>query len=99
MALSPSDDSMLSAWLGCLHWALGEQEVRGAFYKASGLRWEPPRSPIERMVDEATGADGEYLVAFAVFVNREIWGEVAGRACNGNEQELQTEPPNPRSCS
>ena len=88
-ALAPTDDFMLSAWLGCLHWALGDPQIRENFYKASGLRWDPPQTTIEQLVDNATGAAGEYLIAFAAWVNKEIWGEVGGRAYNGDEPELE----------
>jgi len=87
MALAPTNDLMLAAWIGCVHYALGEPAIVAQYRLATGSNWLPPSSPIERMIDEATGAEGAFLVEFIKFVNKEIWGKVNGRACNGDEAE------------
>jgi hypothetical protein len=48
---------------GCLHWAMGGQ-TSWPLSPATGHTWTPGRTPIERMVDEATGADRAFLEVF-----------------------------------
>lgn len=91
LALAPTSDLMLGTWLGCLHWAIGSEEIVERFRAETGIRWTPAQTPIERMVDEATGADARFIEEFVRWMNRTIWGEVDGRACNGNEDELGEE--------
>jgi hypothetical protein len=47
-----------------------------AFRADTGMQWTPGRTPLERLIDEATGADTAFLEAFAAWMNREIWGAV-----------------------
>ena len=63
------------AWFGCLHWALGNAEMVAAFREDTGHAWTPGRTPLDRMVDEATGADKAFLEAFAAWMNANVWGE------------------------
>lgn len=78
--LKPDDtpDEMTPAWLGCISWALGTPEVVEQFRKDTGLRCRPARSVLDRMVDEATGADRQFLEAFIKWVNVNVWGPVDG---------------------
>ena len=58
--------------------ALGAREC-GAGRRLSGehgARLNPGRTPLDRMVDEATGADKAFLEAFAAWMNANVWGEV-----------------------
>lgn len=75
-ALMPADTPryMAGAWLGCLSWAISTPEVVAAFRAETGLQWRPGTTPLERMIDEATGADHQFIVAFVNWVNREVWG-------------------------
>lgn len=83
--LAPTDPLMHGAWVGGLHHALGNPEILAAFRAETGNRWTPGRTPIETMIDEATGADRAFIMAFARWFNEHAWGEVDGRAGNGNE--------------
>ncbi len=74
--LMPADtpDYMDGAWLGALHWAIGETEVLERFSAETGVHWHPGRTPIDRMIDEATGADRKFIEAFIEWFNVNIWG-------------------------
>lgn len=86
-ALSPEEPYMLGAWLGAIHWGIGDADCVAAFRSDTGLNWVPANSPIERMIDEATGADGQFILAFVRWFNKTVWGEINGRAASGNESE------------
>lgn len=77
---------MLAAWKGCIAWAAQEPEVLTRFISESGIQFKPPapRSPIDRMIDSATGRDGSagaipenahVFAAFADWVTINWWGE------------------------
>jgi hypothetical protein len=76
--LRPPDlpDSMVDAWLGCISWAVGNAEVVEAFRADTGVQWRPGRTGLERMIDEATGADRKFIEAFIVWVNENLWGSL-----------------------
>lgn len=66
---------MMPAWLGCLSWALGNPEILAAFRAETGRKWTPGMTPLDRMIDESTGVDREFIEAFVVWVNENIWGD------------------------
>lgn len=72
----PADtpEYMRPAWIGCLHWALGNDEIIAAFRAETGNRWTPGRTGIDRMIDEATGADRKFFEDFVAWFNCSIWG-------------------------
>lgn len=74
--LRPVDtpEYMTPAWLGCISWALNTPEVVAAFRAATGNQWQPGRSGLERMIDEATGADRHFIEAFIRWVKRQRVG-------------------------
>jgi hypothetical protein len=88
LALAPSKELMRGPWVSCLRWALGNADVMANYRAATGDEWTPGRFPIERIIDSATGRDGAFIVDFARWMNANIWGEVDGRAGNGDEPEL-----------
>ena len=79
-SLRPADTPayMTQAWLGCISFALSHPETVEAFRAETGNRWQPGRSRIERMVDEATGVDRDFLVAFIRWANVNVWGPIEG---------------------
>jgi hypothetical protein len=93
MALAPTNDLMLAAWVDCLSWAISHKPAMTAFRAETGINWTPARSPIEQMIDKATGAEVHFMEQFARWVNRTIWGEVDGRASNGDEPDGTDERP------
>lgn len=78
--LRPADtpEYMTPMWIGCIHWAISTPDVVEAFRRETGNRWEPGRTTFERMIDEATGVDRDFLKAFIRWVNVEIWGPMDG---------------------
>lgn len=77
--LMPADPLMAIAWYGSIHWAIGTEEIVQAFREETGCNWKPSRIPIERMIDEATGADFQFIEAFARWHNENIWGIENGK--------------------
>lgn len=78
--LMPEDtpDYMLPAWLGCMHWAIGNPEVVDAFRAETGMSYQPPRTGLDAAIDKATGADTAFVEAFILWANIAIWGAMAG---------------------
>lgn len=78
--LRPADTPayMTEAWLGCIYWAIGTADIVARFREDTGNRWEPARTPMERAIDEAAGADLAFVKAFVEWVNANLWGPVDG---------------------
>ena len=74
--LMPADtpDYMMPAWLGCMHWAIGEDNIRAAFEAETGHRYTAPKNGLERMIDESTGHASAYVEAFIRWANENVWG-------------------------
>jgi hypothetical protein len=72
----PKESYMIPAWFGCLAWALQEPDILAAFRAETGMQWTPGSTPIDRMIDEAAGADKGFIEAFAQWHNMNVWGEV-----------------------
>ena len=76
--LMPTDTPayMRDAWLSCLDWALGHPEAIAAFRQDTGILWSPGTTPLDRLIDEATGADWGFVEAFVRWANVNIWGPI-----------------------
>ena len=76
VALRPADtpEYMTPAWLGCVRWAASEPEVVDAFLRETGIQWSPASTPLERLIDQATGSDKELVSAFVRWANENVWG-------------------------
>jgi hypothetical protein len=76
----PSDTPayMFPAWFSCLRSSLGIAEIRAAFEAESGLRWLPPTSKLDELIDDATEASRAYLMAFIPWFNTNVWGPIDG---------------------
>lgn len=74
----PADtpDYMAPAWASCLYWAIGDPAVLADFRAAIGNKWTPPATGIDRMIDEATGADRAFIEAFVAWFNDHVWGPI-----------------------
>ena len=84
-ALMPADEMIRPAWASCVRVAMSNAEALEQFREDTGNRWVLGRTSIDRMIDDTTGAEKEFILAFIRWHNRWIWGEVDGRACNGDE--------------
>lgn len=71
----PKDPLMAGPWSVAISVALRDASMLAGFKTDTGLSWNPPKSPLDRMIDEATGADMKFLVAFAAWFNENIWGD------------------------
>ncbi|MBS0343805.1 MAG: hypothetical protein JSS56_25145 [Proteobacteria bacterium] len=69
---------MTPAWLGCIHYALGNNEMLAAFRAETGNNWTPGRTGFDRMIDEATGAERAFLEQFIRWANVAVWGPLDG---------------------
>lgn len=85
--LMPTSPLMIPVWLDGLRWAISEDSIVSQFRQETGNQWTPGKTALEAMIDTATGADRDFILAFTKWFNRNIWGEVNGRACNGDEIE------------
>lgn len=72
--LIPSDPLMALAWRDALAWAASEPEAIAAFTEATGVRWTPAPTPLDRMIDDATGANEAVFVRFVEWFNDIVWG-------------------------
>lgn len=72
---------MAPAYYGCLHWAIGSEDVRKKFEEATGSIFPAlPRTGIEAMVDKACGIDREkelkdYIGKFKAWHDEFVWGD------------------------
>ena len=70
----PKDPLMQIAWADCLRWAIKEQKIIDQYLKETGDKWTAGRSPLDRMIDEASGADKAFVIRFVQWFNENIWG-------------------------
>lgn len=66
---------MQIAWRDCLMWAFTFNPIVKQFNEDTGCTFTMGGSPIERMIDKATGADTEYCRQFVEWFNANVWGE------------------------
>jgi hypothetical protein len=76
--LQPSDtpDYMIPAWLGCISWVSKSPQIIEMYCQATGSTYQPARSPIEAMIDQATGRGESEVRKFVLWVNENLWGDV-----------------------
>lgn len=77
--LMPADTPrhMAGAWLGCVVFASRQPDLVAQFVEDTGLRVDGAgRSPIDRLIDAATGRDDHLVTQFVEWVNRNVWGEM-----------------------
>lgn len=82
--LEPTEPLMAWPWYGLLRFCLGEPALGAQFRADTGETWEPGRTPLDQMIDTATGAEVAFFQAFARWMNETQWGEEAGRGTNGS---------------
>lgn len=78
-SLKPVDtpDHMRGAWLSCVLWVAGQPEAVEEFERQTGVRWTPPRTALDKLIDQASGHEWAVVEAFVRWVNTEIWGPLA----------------------
>lgn len=68
-------DLMVIAWRDCLFWAVGFKPIMDQFAESTGKRLSLPKSPVEEMVDLATGHKDAELRRFIDWFNVNVWGD------------------------
>lgn len=68
---------MFDAFIGCVIWAAQEPEIVKRFQSDTGTNLGAffSRSPIEKMVDKATGFQRDIFIKWCDWVTVHIWGE------------------------
>lgn len=69
-------DYMFEAWCDCMSWAIGEKVIRKQFELDTDMHYKLPNSPLDKMIDEATGYEKDYIEKFIIWANENIWGNV-----------------------
>ena len=73
-ALLPTDPLMRWPWASCLRVVARDPEALAAFRRDTGCTWKPGHTSLDRMIDEATGAERDWLVQFITWFNANVWG-------------------------
>jgi|2_EtaG_2_1085320.scaffolds.fasta_scaffold06247_6 hypothetical protein len=70
----PKDPLMAMAWHGFISFSIGSSEIMSHFRKDTGNTYEPAKTPIDQMVDDATGHSADFLDQFLGWLNKNYWG-------------------------
>jgi hypothetical protein len=62
------------AWRDFIYWAVSEPTIVAEFNEATGRTFKQPGTPIEEMIDEATGKDADDAEVFILWVTKNHWG-------------------------
>jgi len=73
VALMPDDPLKRVAWRDCLIWVSGQEHFRERFEADTGMRLAT--SPLNALIDEATGYNTTVCTIFIIWFNENIWGE------------------------
>jgi len=73
--LEDADDPLMSmAWAAFLRWAGGEPNMLAEFTADTGMKFAPPTTGIERLIDAATGYGQMIAREFAIWATVKYWG-------------------------
>lgn len=84
--LMPRNPLMAIAWADGLRWAIGDPQIVANYRADTGDNWQPGTTPIDRMIDDSSGAGLAFARSFAKWFNANIWGEVDGRPCDAGDR-------------
>lgn len=68
------------AWASALFAASREPKILKAFQDETGMVLSAAKTPIDMMIDEATGRNEKIAHAFGDWFNRNVWGPWEGEA-------------------
>ena len=71
----PDKPIMAQAWVDCLRWSIKEPEILAAFQAATGCDFTPSATAIERMIDQATGREREFVEQYVAWFDENVWGK------------------------
>jgi hypothetical protein len=66
---------MAQACVDCLRDTISDTAVLAAFHADTGSACTPGRMPIDRMIDEASGREREFVEQYLAWCNENVWGE------------------------
>lgn len=88
----PKSQTMRCFWASALLWAVRDPEAVKAFQADTGVTAPIAHSPLDAMIDAATGRDEHFARAFAEWFNRNVWGvDANGLAIDVRDVETQLE--------
>lgn len=68
-------DYMVGAYISCLRVFLSKNEIIEQFKEDTKSNWTPPKSAIDKMIDDSTGAAEQFFLNFVKWFNENVWGE------------------------
>lgn len=72
----PEDNPIMQgAWAACLSYTIRRTDAPAQFEAESGLKFTPAKNGIEKMIDDATGYEADFLEKFIDWFNVNIWGK------------------------
>ena len=73
----PDNPVMALCFAGFLRWSFEHADTLDAFRNATGIDpfWTEKRSPIDAMIDGATGRETQQIDAFVDWLIENVWGE------------------------
>lgn len=78
-----NDPIMYGFFVGCVHWALGNETVLDEYRRQTGDGFQAPQNPFDQMIDKATGNDLAFIQRFSDWVELNLFGtpdDVYGKA-------------------
>jgi hypothetical protein len=81
----PDDPLLCQAWVDCLMWAVGFEPIMKRFREETGITYTPARSPIDQMIDEATGHQEHFVREFVKWFDTNVWGTLDTKEPNPND--------------
>jgi hypothetical protein len=67
-------DVMAPAWAGFVQYAITDERVVEQFERETGVKFSVATTPIDRMIDEATGRVETDIEKFVLWVTERYWG-------------------------
>jgi hypothetical protein len=71
----PTAPLMAQAWDDCLHYTSSDPEALAAFHADTGSTFTLGRTPIDRMIDKATGRERAFVEQYLTWLTENVWGE------------------------
>lgn len=69
------DPLMAGAWLSCLQYSIGREDIIKQFEADTGFHLPPPAtSPLAKMIDDACGIKDVAIIQFVEWFNPNVWG-------------------------
>ena len=65
---------LIIAWRDCLFWSVANPAIMLAFRSDTGIDWVNAVTPLESMVDEATGRIHAQAATYIRWFNSNVWG-------------------------